>query len=103
MHLTPAGLPSGIPGIGDEIDAAMQQAPQPGLHSISKGILAQWFRGSAVQGLMGSETHGLRDSASIFKDIKKFSSVPLSLCAVEPLRLFLTFTKPTPKNNSYAN
>jgi hypothetical protein len=26
---TPAGLPSGMPGIGDEIDGAMQQAPQP--------------------------------------------------------------------------
>jgi hypothetical protein len=25
----PAGLPSGIPGIGEEIDGAMQQAPQP--------------------------------------------------------------------------
>jgi len=28
MHLTPAGLPSGIPGMGEEIDGAMQQAPQ---------------------------------------------------------------------------
>jgi len=26
---TPAGLPSGMPGIGEEIDGAMQQAPQP--------------------------------------------------------------------------
>jgi hypothetical protein len=34
MHLTPAGLPSGIPGIGDDIDAAIQQAPHPVLHSI---------------------------------------------------------------------
>ena len=34
MHLTPEGLPSGIPGIGDEIDIAMQQAPQFFLHSI---------------------------------------------------------------------
>src|SRR3990167_8245854 len=30
---TPAGLPYGIPGIGDEIDNAMQQAPQPILQS----------------------------------------------------------------------
>ncbi|AVM44225.1 MAG TPA: hypothetical protein DFL85_05430 [Lentisphaeria bacterium] len=29
-HGTPAGFPSGIPGIGDEIDGAMQHAPQPG-------------------------------------------------------------------------
>jgi hypothetical protein len=27
---TPAGFPSGMPGIGEEIDGAMQQAPQPG-------------------------------------------------------------------------
>lgn len=25
----PAGLPEGMPGIGEEIDGAMQQAPQP--------------------------------------------------------------------------
>ncbi len=30
---TPAGLPFGIPGMGDEMDMAMQQAPQA-LHSI---------------------------------------------------------------------
>jgi hypothetical protein len=29
-HRTPAGLPPGIPGIGDEIEGAMQQAPQFG-------------------------------------------------------------------------
>ncbi|ACJ26918.1 Conserved hypothetical protein [Shewanella piezotolerans WP3] len=29
MHLTPAGLPSGIPGIGVVIEGAMQHAPQP--------------------------------------------------------------------------
>lgn len=28
MHLTPAGLPSGIPGKGEEIDRAIQHAPQ---------------------------------------------------------------------------
>jgi hypothetical protein len=33
-HRTPAGLPSGIPGIADEIDGAMQHAPQPTRHSI---------------------------------------------------------------------
>lgn len=27
---TPAGFPSGIPGMAEEIDGAMQQAPQPG-------------------------------------------------------------------------
>jgi hypothetical protein len=29
-HGTPAGLPSGMPGMGLEMDGAMQQAPQPG-------------------------------------------------------------------------
>jgi hypothetical protein len=29
-HGTPAGLPVGMPGIGVEIDGAMQQAAQPG-------------------------------------------------------------------------
>jgi hypothetical protein len=36
MHLTPAGFPSGIPGTGEEIEIAMQQAPQPGRQSIKK-------------------------------------------------------------------
>lgn len=29
---TPAGLPFGMPGIGDDMDGAMQQAPQPTRH-----------------------------------------------------------------------
>lgn len=32
MHLTPAGLPLGIPGIGEEIDGAVQHAPHLSLH-----------------------------------------------------------------------
>ena len=28
-HGTPAGLPFGMPGMDDDIDGAMQQAPQP--------------------------------------------------------------------------
>lgn len=28
-HRAPAGFPAGIPGIGDEMDGAMQQAPHP--------------------------------------------------------------------------
>ena len=34
---TPAGLPPGIPGMGDEIDTAMQQAPQPGRQPMRAG------------------------------------------------------------------
>ncbi len=33
-HLVFIGLPSGIPGIGDEIEGAIQQAPQPLRHSM---------------------------------------------------------------------
>lgn len=33
---TPAGLPSGMPGIGELMDGAMQQAPQPLRQSISR-------------------------------------------------------------------
>lgn len=29
MQRTPAGLPCGMPGIGEEIEGAMQQAPHP--------------------------------------------------------------------------
>jgi hypothetical protein len=32
MQRTPAGLPAGIPGIGEEIDGAMQHAPHPARH-----------------------------------------------------------------------
>jgi hypothetical protein len=33
---TPAGLPKGIPGIGDEIEGAMQQAPHPARQFIAQ-------------------------------------------------------------------
>jgi hypothetical protein len=38
---TPAGLPSGIPGIGDEIDNAMQQAPHPARQSMGSFLFSQ--------------------------------------------------------------
>ncbi len=43
---TPAGLPSGIPGVpgmGLEIDGAMQQAAQPGRQS-----MVAWIMGASV-------------------------------------------------------
>jgi len=49
MHLTPAGLPSGIPGIGEDIDKAMQQAPQFSRQIILKGLKAQWRKGATVR------------------------------------------------------
>jgi hypothetical protein len=36
---TPAGLPWGMPGMGEEIDRAMQQAPQPGRQSMRVIVL----------------------------------------------------------------
>ena len=38
-HRTPAGLPSVIPGIGEEIEIAMQHAPHPGLQFIGWVLL----------------------------------------------------------------
>ena len=38
IHLTPAGFPDGIPGMGDDIEGAMQHAPHPLLHFILKII-----------------------------------------------------------------
>jgi hypothetical protein len=34
-HRTPAGLPAGMPGIGELIDGAVQQAPQAGRQFIA--------------------------------------------------------------------
>jgi hypothetical protein len=38
MHLTPAGLPPGIPGTAEEIDVAIQQAPHSGRHSMNYNL-----------------------------------------------------------------
>lgn len=38
MQRTPAGLPCGIPGIGDEIEGAIQHAPQPTRHSMIRPV-----------------------------------------------------------------
>jgi len=32
MQRMPAGLPCGMPGMGELMEGAVQQAPQPGLH-----------------------------------------------------------------------
>ena len=50
MHRTPDGLPSGIPGIGDDIEIAMQQAPQPGRQSIVENLR---LNGAEAQGRNG--------------------------------------------------
>lgn len=40
MQGMPAGLPCGMPGMGDAIDGAVQQAPQCGRHGIGGGACA---------------------------------------------------------------
>ena len=45
MHGTPAGLPFGMPGIGDDIDGAMQHAPQPGRQFIFKSLVSSYCTG----------------------------------------------------------
>jgi len=42
---TPAGLPPAMPGIGDEIDGAIQHAPQPERQSVGAGIVGGGFIG----------------------------------------------------------
>lgn len=39
MQGTPAGFPSGIPGMGEEMEGAMQHAPQYSRQSIKKGVI----------------------------------------------------------------
>jgi hypothetical protein len=68
MHLIPTGLPSGIPGPGEEIDRAIQQAPQFSRQSImfyiiSKGSTAQWRNGAMAQWRKGIK------SATVFQFI----------------------------------
>jgi len=43
MHRTPAGFPPGIPGMGEEMEDAMQQAPQFFLHFIDFSENHQFF------------------------------------------------------------
>jgi hypothetical protein len=45
IHLTPAGFPSGMPGMGLEIDGAIQHAPQASRHCMDRllfGDKADW-------------------------------------------------------------
>jgi hypothetical protein len=43
IQRTPEGFPSGIPGIGDVIEGAMQHAPQPCLQFIHMTSLLLFF------------------------------------------------------------
>src|SRR3569623_1113983 len=48
IQRTPAGLPCGMPGIGEEMEGAMQQAPQPARQVNTLGL----FIGSMVSNLV---------------------------------------------------
>jgi hypothetical protein len=48
MHLTPGGLPSGIPGIGEEIDRAIQHAPHSERHSIGDVLIANMAKNNIL-------------------------------------------------------
>src|SRR5690606_25750352 len=62
---TPAGLPSGIPGMGEEIESAMQQAPQPGRQSIGRLVylLPPEFDNSLIYALKVFHDDGVRPGA----------------------------------------
>ena len=53
MHLTPAGLPSGIPGMGDEMEGAMQHAPQEVLQFMTAKLIKKAPRKGSVETVAG--------------------------------------------------
>lgn len=57
MQRTPAGLPSGMPGIGELMDGAVQQAPQSGRQSMG---------GDAIDGLAQVQARALTDDTCLW-------------------------------------
>jgi hypothetical protein len=45
LQRTPAGLPAGMPGMADEMDGAIQQAPQP-TRQVEKSLMAEFYANS---------------------------------------------------------
>ena len=55
MQGTPAGFPLGMPGMGEEMEGAVQQAAQPGRQVKvirSKAFGSAWPQGPHLQGLL---------------------------------------------------
>ena len=79
MHLIPAGLPSGIPGIGELIEGYMQHAPQPVLHSIGgfEGFEGfEGFQGFSLQVAERSRSVGFQSfSTSTSLSVTSFRSL----------------------------
>ena len=75
MQRTPAGLPSGMPVMGELIDGAMQQAPQPGRQFMSCAALSSGGglqAGGGPQNLVHHGAHavavgGLDEGATVVK------------------------------------
>jgi hypothetical protein len=64
---TPAGLPLGMPGMGEVIEGAVQQAPQPGLHDRAAGeVIRIVYRayGCRMSYLCGSLYNGGHEPAA---------------------------------------
>ena len=62
----PAGFPSGIPGIGEEIDGATQHAPQPGRQTEVFSFIRIMNFSSAFE--VGTAWHPQRDSNPCYQD-----------------------------------
>src|SRR5690349_12367213 len=62
MQRTPAGLPFGIPGIGDEIDSAIQHAPHPTRQS----MLSTFRNTLSVKSQLTSLHHSLQSFVVLF-------------------------------------
>lgn len=70
MQRIPAGLPWGMPGTGDEIEGAIQQAAQPGRHSMSGPIR----HGTRVARFAGDS--GLAQATTGLGDVVALSNLP---------------------------
>lgn len=55
----PAGLPCGMPGIGELIDGAMQQAPQWSRHGIGSGACVAIYLAAATELSLRQRRRGL--------------------------------------------
>ncbi|MBA3928771.1 MAG: hypothetical protein C0521_04175 [Xanthomonas sp.] len=65
-HGTPAGLPCGMPGIGEVIEGAVQQSAQPGrqektVSTMARSVAGQGWRSRLKSRGMG-KAHGQRDT-----------------------------------------
>lgn len=84
MQRSPAALPCGIPGIGEEIDGAMQQAPQPGRQA-GGGEAAEALEAVVIEYSAGRAEVG--EGATIIRPVsnRKLSWPRCAPIAISPL------------------